>query len=196
MAIAIAATSALVGCSHGISKGELADAINESIGKEKVCFVFEDKNTPTWPVKIGEMGEPPSIEDPTGVLTAMQGAGYVNISREKEPYKTGNALNTIEYYDVDVITLTEQAKGWWNVPDGFCVGRKAVADTQEWTLPGKDSGAPAQETKVKDTWHLTDVPSWAQRPEFKNIEGMATPVQNTARLWMTNNGWRASGDGQ
>lgn len=38
MTIAIAAASVLVGCSRGISKGQLADAINEKIGKRKGLF--------------------------------------------------------------------------------------------------------------------------------------------------------------
>ena len=95
--------------------------------------------------------------------------------------------------EVHSITPTEQAKGWWVVPDGSCVGTKAVADIQRWTEPGKDSGEPI---KVKYTWHLADVPSWANRPEFKNIEGMATPVKATAELQKTNNGWKTSEDDQ
>ena len=198
MTVAIAAASVLTGCSHGISKSQLADAINEKIGKEKVCFALEDKKRPTWPMRVKRSfssvseaqqaaaagGDPPMHP----ILAYMQAAGYLHITQEKdgeEPWITD-----------DVIAPTEQAKGWWNVPDGFCVGTKAVADIQEWTLPGKDSGAPVQLTEVTYTWHLADVPSWAQRPEFKSVEGMATPVKDTAELQMTNNGWKASGDDQ
>lgn len=170
-------------------------------GKGKVCFAFEDKKPPTWPVTSSA----PSLVDPsptarpmtiTGdvpldpILAAMQAAGYLQITSKPPDYSNGENLSR------DTITPTEQAKGWWNIPDGFCVGRKTVADIQEWTLPGKDFGAPGQMTMVKYTWHLTDVPSWAQRPEFKNIEGMATPVKATADLQMTNNGWKTSGDDQ
>ncbi|MGA9722827.1 MAG: hypothetical protein WBQ86_10250 [Candidatus Binatus sp.] len=192
MTVAIAAASVLAGCSHGISKGQLADAINEKIGKEKTCLALEDKNSPTWPTRVKRSfssveqtqqaagGDPPMRP----ILADMQAAGYLHITQEKdgeEPWITD-----------DVITPTEEAKGWWNVPDGFCVGTKAVADVQEWTLPGKDSGAPIQLTEVTYTWHLVDVPSWAQRPEFKNIEGMANPAKATAELQMTNNGWKAA----
>jgi|GEM_PF-311386 len=187
MTIAIAAASVLAGCSHGISKGQLADAINEKLGEKKVCFAPEEKKMPAWPLRLdmeGMISDKPL--DP--ILAEMQAAGYLHITQEPERYMFGGSQPALR--DVDVITPTEEVKGWWNVPDGFCVGTKGVADIQEWTLPGKDSGAPAQMTEVKYTWHLTDVPKWAQRPEFKNIEGMATPVQDTAVLQMTNNGWK------
>jgi hypothetical protein len=195
MTVAIAA-AVLAGCSHGISKSQLADAINEKIGKEKTCFALEEKKMPTWPLSVERSfsspvealkgGDPPM--DP--ILASMRAAGYLRITSQAPNYGNG------EDSPSDIITPTEQAKGWWNVPDGFCVGTKAVADVQEWTLPGKESGAPVQLTEVTYTWHLVDVPTWAQRPEFKNIEGMATPVKDTAELQMTNNGWKASGDEQ
>lgn len=90
--------------------------------------------------------------------------------------------------NIAVITPTVQAAEWWDRQEGWCVGKRAVADIQEWTLPGKDSGQPMQ---VKFTWKLVDVPAWAQRPEFESIPGMREPVEGEATLVRTSNGWVA-----
>lgn len=43
----------------------------------------------------------------------------------------------------------------------------------------------------KYTWHLVDVPSWARRAEFKNVQGIGAPVPGHVILQKTSNGWRA-----
>jgi len=177
LAVAVVAACALTGCSD---KGQITDAINEKIIKEKPCFALQEKTVPNWPMRIqrpmGAMSEKPL--DP--ILAAMQAADYLQITQETQ--QQGFFPVT-----VDVITPTEKAKGWWDVQEGFCVGTKAVADVQEWTEPG-NSGVPIQ---AQFTWHLVDVPSWAERAEFKDIPGMTTPVQGSTTLQKTNKGWKA-----
>ena len=173
----VAVASVLSGCSAGPSKGQIANAINEAI-KEKICFSLQDNSIPTWPLRVGRPEAQIGL-DP--ILADMQAAGYLKIASSVD-YTTA--------VRIDVITPTEKAKGWWNVPDGFCVGTKAVADVEEWTEPGA-SGSSGQMMQVKYTWHLTDVPSWAQRAEFKDIPGLATPVSDTIQLQKTNKGWKA-----
>ncbi|MGB3550919.1 MAG: hypothetical protein WA993_09520 [Candidatus Binatus sp.] len=179
------AASVLSGDALGVSK-QLAAAINEDIGKKKVCYRYGDNDAPTWPVEIDYS----RVEDLPPILVDMQAAGYLHITQEQHPAASSANPNPRAF---DLIAPTEQAKGWWVVPDGFCVGTRAVADIQRWTEPGEDSGKPIE---VSYTWHLADVPSWANRPEFKNIEGMATEVKATAELQKTNNGWKTSGDDQ
>lgn len=178
LAVAVVAACALTGCLP--VERQITDAINETI-KEKTCFALQEKRVPNWPMKIqrplGVMSEKPL--DP--ILAAMSAAGFLQITQEIQQ----QGLFPVT---VDVITPTEKAKGWWDVQEGFCVGTKAVADVQEWTEPGKDSGAPIQ---VQFTWHLVDVPSWANQAEFKDIPGMTTPVPGMKVLQKTNKGWKA-----
>jgi hypothetical protein len=178
----VAAASVLMGCSGGPSKGQLAAAINEVI-KEKVCFALQDKNAVTWPMQVQRPAGLTAEQPLNPILAAMQAAGYLKITQQSQKRRNGFYTETVT---IDVITPTEKAKGWWDPQTGFCVGTKAVAEVQEWTDPSK---SPA--IQVKYTWHLVDVPSWAKRPEFKNIPGMATPVTDEAILEKTNKGWRA-----
>src|SRR5665213_1594446 len=182
----VAAASVLTGCSGGPSKGQMANAINEVI-KEKVSFSLEDKGVPTWPLQVERPSGAIEEQPLHPILVAMQAAGYLKITQETQKERLGFV---IEDKKIDVITPTEKAKGWWDPQYGFCVGTKAVADVQEWTEPGA-SGASGQPIQVKYTWHLTDVPSWAQRSEFKDIPGMTTPVPDTILLQKTNKGWKA-----
>jgi hypothetical protein len=92
--------------------------------------------------------------------------------------------------NVDIIMPTEEAKTWWDIQDGFCVGTKGVAEVQEWTEPGDAGGV--QMIQVKYTWRLKDVPSWAKGPEFASIPGMATPIPGVAVLQKTNKGWKSA----
>jgi hypothetical protein len=177
----VTAASVLTGCSGGVSKSQIAAAINEEI-KEKLSFGLENKRMPTWPLRVerplGLMSEKPL--DP--ILAAMQAAGYLKITQERQQQGFGVVI-------IDVITPTEKAKGWWDVQNGFCVGTKAVAEVQQWTEPGKQSGMAIQ---VNYTWRLTDVPSWARGAEFKNIEGMTIPVAGMTVLQKTNKGWKSA----
>ena len=182
LTVAILAASALAGCSGGVSKRQIADAINEHL-KEKACFALQEKKVPNWPMRVRRQMGLMSGKELDPILVAMQAAGYLKIAQETQ--REGFALMPVT---VDVITPTEQAKAWWGLKEGFCVGMRAVADVQEWTEPGKDSGMPLQ---VRFTWHLTDVPSWAKRVEFKDIPGMTTPVPGMTFLQKTNNGWKS-----
>jgi len=182
LAIAIAAASVITSCFGGISKSDITHAINEEIGKQKTCFSLTDNNVRSWPVRVRRpVGFMTGQAEPMHpILAAMRTAQYLQIIMEP-----GNALSV----PIDEITPTEKARGWWDVKTGFCVGTKAVADIGEWTEPGKESATPI---KVKYTWHLIDVPSWAKRAEFKNIEGMVTPVQDMVILQKTNKGWKVA----
>jgi len=177
----VAAASVLTGCSSGPSKGQLANAINEEI-KEKVCFALQNKNIPTWPMRVQRPLGLMSEQQLDPILAAMQAAGYLKITQERQQQGFGQVL-------VDVITPTDKAKGWWDAQTGFCVGTKAVSEVQEWTDPGK---APGGAIQVKYTWHLTDVPSWAKRLEFKDIPGMTTPVPGVTIVQKTNKGWKVA----
>lgn len=171
------ATLALTGCSGGISKRELAGDINDEIKKEKVQFALQEKKAPSWPLRVQRPLGLMSEQKLDHILIAMQAAGYLKITQEREP----RGFNVLL---VDVITPTEEAKKWWDIQNGFCVGTKTVAEVQEWTEPG----APSQRIQVKYTWRLTDVPSWAKRPEFDTIPGMSTPVAKGPLLYKTSNG--------
>ena len=72
---------------------------------------------------------------------------------------------------------------------GWCAGTRAVADLQDWTLPGEGAGQPIE---VRFTWHLVDVPAWARRPEFDDVPGLQTPVPGVAVLQRTSTGWAAT----
>ena len=172
--------------SSEVSKKEITEAINKQIGQQKSCFSLADNNIRSWPLRVqrplamlsesrGGTGSP---LDP--ILSAMKVAGYLKIVTV-EP-------DSIEL-PFDVITPSEDAKRWWDTKDGFCVGRKAVADVQEWTVPGAGSGTPIQ---VNYTWHLIDVPSWAKRSEFNRIEGMQKPAASMTILMKTNKGWKVA----
>ncbi len=158
----------------------MANAINEAI-KEKINFALQDNSVPTWPLRVGGAS---ALLAPDPILADMQAAGYLKITSGMANDEQGDPVM------VEVITPTEEAKKWWNGPDGFCVGTKAVAEVLEWTEPAA-SGSSGQTMQVKYTWHLVDVPSWAKRPEFKNIPGMVTPVSDTIQLQKTNKGWKA-----
>ena len=178
LAIVIAAVSLITACSGGISESDITHAINEKISTDKTCLSLADNNIQSWPMRVRRSVGFMKAEPLHPILSAMQAAQYLQIVTEP-----GNALSA----PIDVITPTEDAKRWWDVKTGFCVGTKAVADIGEWTDPGKESAIPIQ---VKYTWHLIDVPSWAKREEFKNIQGMVTPVQGMDILQKTNKGWK------
>jgi hypothetical protein len=160
----------LAACSNSPSRGKITAALNKWI-KAKSCFALQEKKAPTWPIRVQRAYGP---LDP--LLAAMQAAGYLQITSQPQGF---GAL-------IDVIKPTDQAKGWWDAQEGFCVGTKVVADVEEWTDYGKDSTV----TQVKFTWHLKDVPSWAKRSEFKDMPGMTKPVDDAAILQKTNNGWK------
>jgi hypothetical protein len=162
----------LTGC--GGVKSSITKAINQELSKEKVCYSLQQKEAPTWPLRVrrsfGWGGE-------NQILNAMQAAGYLQVTQEQQQQGWG-------YVVVDVITPTEQAKKWWNNQDGYCVGTKAVAEIQEWAPPNGPT------LRVTYTWRLVNVPSWAKRPEFKDIPGMSKPVQGMAIVQKTNKGWK------
>jgi hypothetical protein len=161
----------LAGCSHGPSKRQLAAAIDDAI-KQQSCFALRDKSPKQWPIRVSRDFD--NRTDP--IVAAMQRAGYVDVRHQSQYFES-----------IDVIDASDEARKWWDAQNGFCVGTKTVADVQEWTLPGEQSEIPIE---VTYTWHLTDVPSWAKRSEFYEIEGMKTPVKATAVLRKTSNGWR------
>src|SRR6266581_3813833 len=148
--IAIATMFPITTYSSGVSRKEITDAINNKIRQQKSCFSLADNNIRSWPLRVqrplaalsesrGGTGSP---LDP--ILPAMKVAGYLKIvTVEPESMEL----------PFDVITPSEDAKRWWDIKAGFCVGRRAVADIQEWTLPGAASGTPIQ---VNYTWHLVD----------------------------------------
>jgi len=177
LCVASLCASLAIACSSGPSKSQITAAIDEKI-KEKTCFALQKKDPPNWPMRVNRGYQLVSKLNP--ILTAMKSAGYLQITQEPSQNYPGSL--------VDVITPTEAAKGWWDLQEGYCVGTKAVAEVKEWTEPGKESGSPIQ---VQFSWHLIDVPSWANRAEFNNIEGMSTPVEGAANLQKTNNGWKA-----
>lgn len=170
----------LAGCSGSISKGQIIDAINESIKGNKTCFSIENQGMPTWPLKVRRPDSAFSAAPLDPILAAMQAAGYLKITQVT--YRRGFLPQL-----VDVITPTDEAKGWWGVNEGFCLGTRVVEDVQEWTEPSKESGKPIE---VNFTWHL-DAPSWANRKEFNSIKGMR-PVKGVAVLQKTNKGWKAT----
>ena len=177
----------LTACSGGVRESQVASAIDEEI-KEKTCLTLENKRVPDWPLRLNrplgyQFAEGDRGLDP--ILAAMQRAGHLAITRESSRW-TGFAWTPI----VDVIMPTEEAKTWWDVQDGFCVGTKGVAEIQEWTEPGDAGGI--QVIQVKYTWRLKDVPSWAKRPEFDSIPGMATPIPGVTVLQKTNKGWKSA----
>lgn len=177
---AVTATAGVVSCSDEPSKGDITRALNASLGQQAVCFAPEDMSKPeTWPLRLNDMN---GIEPLPVVLLDMAKAGYVRIEHARSPQGSLFA-NTVA-----VITPTEQAKAWWDPKQGWCVGKGAVADVQEWTLPGKEAGQPMQ---VQFTWHLVDVPAWARRPEFDDIPGMKEPVPSVTTVARTSNGWVA-----
>jgi hypothetical protein len=180
LAVAVVSTCAFTGCSGDVGKRQITAAIDEKI-KEKTCFALQEKKAPDWPMRVRRPVGFTSDQPLDPILAAMRASGYLQITQEKQ--QQGFFPVT-----VDVIAPAEKTKGWWDQQTGFCVGTKAVADVQEWTEPGKESGSPIQ---VKYTWHLVDVPSWASRAEFKDVPGMTTPVQGIAVLQKTNNGWKA-----
>lgn len=174
LALAVAACSG-----NGPSKGDLTRTLDAKLGQQ-VCFRILDTGTPvSWPLKLGEGGLFGTLPP---FLGAMERAGYVQVQHTTE--QRGPLL----VQNVAVVTPTPQAAKWWDPERGWCVGKRVVADVLEWTEPGKESGSPVE---VKYTWKLTDVPAWAQRPEFAGIAGLKDPVPATAVVHRTNNGWVA-----
>ena len=171
--------SALAACASGPSKSELTRAIDE-VAREKVCFALQEKKVRDWPLRVNNpsMGAEPDFGP---VLSAMIAADYVEVT-------PGTRVNLFGIPTIYLIMPTEEAKGWWSVEEGYCVGTRAVADLFEWTEPGKEGTV----IQAKFTWHLVDVPPWAKRAEFDSIVGMSTPGNGTALLQRTNNGWKAA----
>jgi hypothetical protein len=192
LCVASLCAAVAVGCSSGPSKSQITAAINDKL-KEKVCVGFREKQAPTWPLRTNRGGGE-MYRNLNPILTAMQSAGYIKITQEPVKFVyDANGWSKQEEEGLapftDVITPTEAAKSWWDVQDGYCVGTKAVAEIKQWTEPGKDSGMPIT---VQFTWHLVDVPSWANRAAFNKIEGLLTPVEATTVLQKTNNGWKVA----
>src|SRR5262249_13387561 len=113
------AAAGLTGCG-GVSKSQLTDAINEHL-KEKTCFAVQKTKEPSWPMRVRRPGGLMSEEPLDPILAAIKAAGYLKVAQEKQG--EGVFADT-----VDVVTPTEKAKAWWVVPEGFCVGTKAVAE--------------------------------------------------------------------
>lgn len=183
----VAAVSLNAGCSGDVSKSQITKAINEKIN-EKSCFSVEKKGRPSWPLKVRTSSEMYGETTLSPILAAMQKSGYLQVTVEEIPKNQkdlASLLSAPKY--IWVIAPTEQAKGWWDVQDGFCVGRIEVAEIKEWTEPGKDTGSPIT---VQYTWHLDDIPSWAKKPEFESVPGMKVPVPGTTVLQKTSNGWK------
>jgi len=178
----IVAVLILSACGSG-SEGEFTDAINQVIQNRKTCFSLQNNHV-TWPIRMRHFSDRPL--DP--ILAAMQAAGYLKITKKTQQQKSSIFFLPAVNMDVISISPTEEAKGWWDAKDGYCVGTREVVEIQEWTEPTKASG---QRVVVKFTWHL-DAPSWADRPEFKNIKGLGEPINGQAVLQKTNKGWRAT----
>ena len=173
-------TLALACCSDSTpSKSNLTRALDANIG-QPVCFHIVDTDTPvSWPLKLGEGGLFGTLPP---FLGAMERAGYVRVQHTME--QQGPLL----IQNIAIVTPTPQAAKWWDSERGWCVGKRTVADVLEWTEPGKETGSPVQ---VKYTWKLSDVATWALRPEFAGISGLKDPVPATATVRKTNNGWVA-----
>ena len=169
-------------CSDQPSKADIRKAVDATLG-QRSCFNLADMSKPvSWPRKLVEGGLFGGQATLPPFIANMEKAGYVRVEHTME--QQGRLL----LQNFAVITLTVQAAGWWDSQQGWCVGKRAVAEIQEWTLPGKDSGQPM---RVRFTWKLVDVPAWAQRREFEGIPGIAEPVESEALLTRTSNGWIA-----
>lgn len=172
------AVTLLTGCSDSLDEGVITEVINEAMEEEKTCFSSQDKGEPTWPLRVDRPEVDFLVAPLDPILIAMQAAGHLNITHERQKRGFYQQL-------VDVIMPTEEAEDWWDANEGFCVGERVVAEIKEWTPPGEESVEPVV---VNYTWHL-DAPSWAKRPEFKDIKGM-TPIEETTALQKTSDGWK------
>lgn len=169
---------ALAGCGDGPNESRLSAAIDKSLEGRTECMSIQGGGPVNWPMRLNRSGE-----QAHPILVAMQRAGYLKITSEQQ----GRGFIT---RTVDVIEPTAEAKTWWDNVKGFCVGRRGVDRVVRWTEPGAGPGTPVMAVYQ---WKLKDVPKWAQRAEFSQIEGMSKPVDAETVVIKTSDGWRVGG---
>lgn len=182
---ALVLCASLLGCSQQqLDRTTIAHAIDRKLAAEPIshdCVMIAGVGEINWPMKA-EITK--ATQWPNPILEAMRNAGYLTFDTRSE-----GLSGLLQGPNVVVITPTEQAKAWYDPQRGFCIGDVAVADVTKWTAPGQASGTPVD---ASFTWKLTNVPSWAKRPEFATIPGMTTPRDGIAHLIKTNDGWQAT----
>lgn len=99
-----------------------------------------------------------------------------------------------EFYKADVGKagmMFQEGKG------GFCFGKATVKQITEFTAPADAGGV--QLSQVTFTYQVSDLPAWAKLPEISAaiaalkdaVESEKKPLEGTAMLILTNNGWKA-----
>ena len=175
---------AVFGCAQSLDKATIAAAVDKEMATEprsRDCVMVAGPGTITWPLKASITS---ATQWPNPILEAMQKAGYLTLDKQG-----AGLAGLVGATDDVVITPTPAAAGWYDPQRGFCIGHFKGADVTRFDAPGAGAGTP---TNAAFTWQLADVPSWAQRPEFNAIPGLATPANGTAHLEKTNDGWVAS----
>lgn len=179
-----ASVAMLAGCSNALDKTTAANAIDKAMAaqpRSQDCVLVAGVGEVNWPLKATITS---ATQWPNPILEAMQKAGYITLDKQDAPL--GGLIGGT---DSVTITPTAAAKGWYDPQRGFCIGHFAVAAVTSFTQPGSGPGTPSD---AQFTWHLADVPSWAQRQEFNGIAGLAATANGTAHLEKTSSGWVAS----
>ena len=174
----------LFGCSQPLDKATVAAAIDKEMATEprsRDCVTVAGPGQITWPLKASITS---ATQWPNPILGAMQKAGYLTLETESAGLARLAGAN-----DSVVITPSAEAIRWYDPQRGFCIGRFKVAEVSRFDAPGSGPGTPSE---AEFTWRLADVPSWAQRPEFNAIPGLAASATGSAHLEKTNDGWVAT----
>ncbi|MGH9891557.1 MAG: DNA-directed RNA polymerase subunit beta [bacterium] len=173
-------TVLLAACGEGLSKGSLAEQIDEKLIKKKLeCWSLEHMDG-GFPVTV-RSGFGPGATANNPILRGLAQGGYITFSPDPLGRAFGRAY---------VIDLTEKGRDAevWDPKNGFCVGQRRVHEVIRWTEPAGDDGV--QMTQINYTWKLADVPDWVDPKLFPDVEGLSEPVESMTIARKTSDGWR------
>jgi hypothetical protein len=203
--VPIAGLLALIACNNTKkpSNANFTIAINEYLTKHgEACTVIGRQ----FPIDIprSEQSEQYGIGPK---LAALELADLVHASDTKaavhgmlDPLRGSAPPQPVKRYELtmDGKKYFQPIPGTLGQTSGFCYGQKSVDSIVKWTDPA--TAGSSSQTEVTYTYKITDLATWAERPEvqqaFSDIRTTVNGVSKTtavAGLQLTSKGWEVPG---
>ena len=160
---------------HGnLSKGMLKEAINEKFDKGKDFCVMPPLRRGSFPTRVVEV--PP-------LFRMLHSSGHVTIASTRSSYGR-------EVYTLDLTTKGRE-QNVWDDQRGVCFGRPRVEEIVRWSEPPEGG---VQVVEVTYTWHLRELPDWADQDALAEVEGFGKPAKAKVALQKMSDGWKIIDD--
>jgi hypothetical protein len=195
--------SSVVACSDPKDPSEknFEKAINEAIKESVACFndkvvggsgtnMFGSRDLFKFPLSL--MSDNYTEREYIGHLNSFVDAGLLTGSDEKVEKKY--MMGRIEMVPGRVYDLTGVGRESYR-GDGqsrFCYGVAVVDEITNFTIPA--AAGPQQMVTVQYTYRIEDLADWTEHDYFSSLRKKAeasedAPIEETAMLTLTNNGW-------